>query len=133
VTASLGELMRQAGFTQAEMDKLLEAKRNSDTLVATETQAMNIVQGRYQGRHGADLLLAEPDLELARRILHDHAYHVEKARIMRPVDEFLAMLEARTERDRQGKPARGVAQCRDHPVGRHGAAGHGGEPDQPVP
>ncbi len=99
VTASLGELMRQAGFTQAEMDKLLEAKRNSDTLVATETQAMNIVQGRYQGRQGADLLLAEPDLELARRILHDHAYHVEKARIMRPVDEFLAMLEARTERE----------------------------------
>ncbi|BEV15805.1 methyl-accepting chemotaxis protein [Herbaspirillum sp. DW155] len=99
VTASLGELMQQAGFTQAEMDKLLEAKRNSDTLVATETRAMNIVQRHYQGRQGAELPLAEPDLALARQMLHDHAYHVEKARIMRPMDEFLLMLERRTERE----------------------------------
>ena len=99
VTASLAALMQQAGFTQAEMDKLLEAKRNSDTLVATETRAMNIVQGHYQGRPGTDLLLAEPDLALARKIMHDHAYHVEKARIMRPIDEFLTMMETRTEQE----------------------------------
>ena len=28
--------------------------------------------------------------------MHDHAYHVNKARIMRPVDQFFAMLDART-------------------------------------
>ncbi|MFY0100235.1 hypothetical protein ABTQ08_22475, partial [Acinetobacter baumannii] len=38
----------------------------------------------------------EPDLVRARELMHDHAYHVNKARIMRPVDQFFAMLDART-------------------------------------
>ncbi|RAM62802.1 methyl-accepting chemotaxis protein [Herbaspirillum rubrisubalbicans] len=96
LTASLESLMRQAGFSRAEMDKLMEAKNNSDALVATETRAMQMVKGRYQDQQGGFFRLAEPDLEQARTLMHDHAYHLEKARIMRPVDDFLAMLEART-------------------------------------
>ena len=30
------------------------------------------------------------------RLMHDTAYHREKARIMKPIDKFLAMLDART-------------------------------------
>src|SRR5690606_9107187 len=39
-TIALEELMKQAGFTEAEFAKLQEAQANSDGLVKTETIAM---------------------------------------------------------------------------------------------
>jgi len=46
-TIALTALMKQAGFSEAEMGKLTEAKNNSDDLVNTETKAMNMVKGLY--------------------------------------------------------------------------------------
>jgi methyl-accepting chemotaxis protein len=95
-SVALLDLMRQAGFSEAELAKLAEAKANSDALVKTETVAMNMVKGLYEDAQGNFTRRAEPDLAQARQLMHDHAYHVNKARIMRPVDQFFAMLDART-------------------------------------
>ena len=95
-SVALIALMREAGFTDAELAKLSEAKANSDALVKTETMAMNMVKGLYEDAQGNFTRRGEPDLVRARELMHDHAYHVNKARIMRPVDQFFAMLDART-------------------------------------
>jgi methyl-accepting chemotaxis protein len=95
-TVALLDLMKQAGFTEAELAKLAEAKANSDDLVRTETVAMNMVKGQYEDGKGGFTRQAEPDLAKARDMMHDLAYHQFKAKIMKPVDEFLVMLDERT-------------------------------------
>ncbi|MDN3578591.1 methyl-accepting chemotaxis protein [Chitinimonas viridis] len=94
---ALLDMMKAAGFSEAEFAKLNEAKANSDGLVKTETIAMNAVKGRFDDGQGGFSKTAEPDLELARRLMHDSAYHAEKARIMKPVDAFYQLMEQRTE------------------------------------
>jgi methyl-accepting chemotaxis protein len=93
---ALTDLMKRTGFTNGEMAKLEDAKRNSDDLVRTEVIAMNAVKGRFDDGKGGFTVSGPPDLELARKLMHDRNYHVNKARIMKPVDEFFAMLDART-------------------------------------
>ena len=95
-TVALQKLMQDAGFTEQEFAKLKEAQANSDGLVKTEVIAMNAVKGRFDDGKGGFTREAPPDLEMARRIMHDATYHQNKASIMRPLNEFLAMLDART-------------------------------------
>ncbi|MGR2678625.1 methyl-accepting chemotaxis protein [Chromobacterium haemolyticum] len=92
----LQQLMRQAGFTQQEFDKLGLAQANSDRLVKTETVAMNAMKGRFADGQGGFTRQGPPDPELARRILHDRQYHLDKAAIMQPVDVFYQLMEQRT-------------------------------------
>ena len=96
-TVSLTELMKQAGFTDAEFAKLKQAANNSDDLVKTETVAMNMVKGLYDDGSGQYTLQGEPDLEQARTMMHDLKYHQDKAKIMAPVDEFLVAVDTRTQ------------------------------------
>ncbi|HEX7116764.1 MAG TPA: methyl-accepting chemotaxis protein [Steroidobacter sp.] len=89
---ALHDLMKKAGFTEAELAKLREAERNSNDLVRIETLAMGMVE-RNAGA-------AEPDaadLATARQMMHDETYHQLKAKIMEPVDEFFAALDQRTQ------------------------------------
>ncbi|QBE62192.1 methyl-accepting chemotaxis protein [Pseudoduganella lutea] len=95
-SVSLQQLMQEAGFTEQEFGKLKEAQANSDGLVKTEVIAMNAVKGLFDDGKGGFTRKGEPDLELARRIMHDTTYHQNKARIMQPLNEFLAMLDGRT-------------------------------------
>ncbi|PXX74694.1 methyl-accepting chemotaxis protein [Rivihabitans pingtungensis] len=97
VKAPLLELMKQAGFSEAEFAKLNEAKANSDGLVNTETVAMNAVKGRFADGQGGFSREAPPDFELARKLMHDAAYHREKAKIMKPVDDFYLLMDQRTQ------------------------------------
>ena len=92
----LQELMKRVGFTPQEFDKLDQAKRVSDDLVRTETVAMNLVKARVAEGRGGAALAADPDAARARESMHDAAYHQNKARIMAPINEFLAMLDERT-------------------------------------
>jgi signal transduction histidine kinase/CheY-like chemotaxis protein len=94
---SLQILMKQAGFTDAELAELREAQNNSDALVKTETIAMNAVKGLYDDGHGHYIKKGEPDFEMARQIMHDDQYHKHKAAIMKPIDDFLQMINARTK------------------------------------
>ena len=96
-TVPLLQMMKEAGFTDAEFAKLKEAAGNSDDLVKTETIAMNLVKGLCDDGSGKFAQKCEPDPAKAQRLMHDPAYHQYKAKIMKPVDEFLRMLDERTE------------------------------------
>jgi methyl-accepting chemotaxis protein len=107
--ASLKRLMQEAGFTQQEFALLDESQNNSDGLVTTETIAMNAVKGLYDDGSGNYVVRREPDLEMSRRIMHDRAYHLDKDRIMNPIDRFADLLDSRTresvESNRKGTDA----------------------------
>jgi signal transduction histidine kinase/DNA-binding response OmpR family regulator len=96
---ALQALMRRLGFTDAEFAKLREAQANSDALVALEDRAMAAAKGLYPDTEGNYTVRGEPDLELARQLMHGAAYHRAKAEIMRPIEAFLVMVEARTAQE----------------------------------
>jgi methyl-accepting chemotaxis protein len=96
-TKSLRSIMQDLGFTENEFGKLKEAEQNSNSLVTTETIAMNAVKGLYDDGAGHYTKKAAPDLEMARRIMHDQKYHKDKELIMKPIEEFFTMLDQRTE------------------------------------
>jgi methyl-accepting chemotaxis protein len=96
-TISLNELMKRAGFTDAEFSKLNEATQNSNDLVKTETIAMNLVKGLYPDDAGNFTKAGTPDLDKARTMMNDAEYHRNKAKIMRPIDDFLGLLNSRTQ------------------------------------
>ncbi len=95
-TIALNDLMKKAGFTDAEFGKLTEAGDNSNDLVTTETIAMNAIKGLYDDGSGNYVVKKDPDPEMARRIMFDDKYHKDKAKIVRPIDEFFVMLDKRT-------------------------------------
>ncbi len=57
---------------------------------------MNAVKGVYRADDGQFTIKDEPDLAMARDLLHGQAYHEAKSRIMRPIDEFFSLLERRS-------------------------------------
>ncbi len=98
-SVSLQELMKRAGFTDAEFAKLTEAQKNSDGLVKAETIAMNMVKGLYDDGTGNFTKKGEPDLEGAWKLTHNQDYHTFKASIMKPISEFQVILDERTGKD----------------------------------
>lgn len=95
-TVPLRTLMERQGFTAAEFSKLKEAEDHSNALVTTENVAMHAVKGLYDDGRGGFTRKGEPDLELARRIMHDAKYHADKATIMSPIEDFEDLLDRRT-------------------------------------
>jgi len=95
-TKSLLQSMRDAGFTAGELEKLQEAKANSDTLVKLETRAMNAMKGQFIDAKGGYTLKGAPDPALARQLLYSQEYQQSKASVMEPVDAFFGALAART-------------------------------------
>lgn len=94
---SLEHLMREAGFSPEEFARLHAAQANSDALVQTERIAMNAVKGLYDDGKGKFVNRGSPDIPLATRLMHDPQYHVNKARIMEPIDDFFTLLDQRTQ------------------------------------
>jgi len=89
-TLPLIEIMRQAGFTPPELDKLTEAKKNSDGLTQTEFAAMKLIESK-------DLpAQMHRQKQKALELLHDETYHNAKASIMRPIDAFYILMNERT-------------------------------------
>jgi methyl-accepting chemotaxis protein len=95
---SLQDEMKKAGFTDQEFAKLKEAQGNSDDLVKAETIAMNAVKGLYDDGTGNFTKKDAPNPEMARNLVHDANYHKAKAKIMKPIDEFLELLDSRTSK-----------------------------------
>ena len=93
---SLHALMERSGFTEKEFALLSEAQAQSNALVKIETAAMNMVKGLYDDGQGNFTVKREPDMELARTMMHGADYHAIKAKIMKPVDDFLTELDRRT-------------------------------------
>ena len=94
---SLKQRLVDAGISQQELDKLAEAESHSDGLAKREAIAMNAMKGLFEDRNGAFTVRGEPDPTMARRLLNDQDYHLEKARIMEPIDDFIRLLLDRTE------------------------------------
>lgn len=99
-TVSLRDLLRQLGFTSEEFTRLAEAEDHSNALVQTERRAMHAMKGLFEDGAGGFSRKGEPDQALAIRIMHDAKYHADKAVIMRPIDDFFALLDHRTESNR---------------------------------
>lgn len=99
VTESLNSLMKKAGFTDKEFAKLKEANDNSNKLVSLEVKAMNAVKGKFQDSNGKYTISGEPNMKLARDLVHSKLYHKEKAKIMKPLDEFFVLMESRTAKE----------------------------------
>jgi signal transduction histidine kinase/DNA-binding response OmpR family regulator len=93
---SLDEMMRALEFSESEFAKLNEARSKSDRLVGLEIRAMNAAKGIFANENGKYEIRGEPDLNLARGLMHGEAYHSEKSEIMSTINEFLAMLDFRT-------------------------------------
>ena len=93
---ALNELMKKAGFTDREFAYLRDAEAQSNALVKLETAAMFMVKGLYDDGTGKFTVKREPNLEEARKMMHGPEYHAIKAKIMKPVDDFLSTLDERT-------------------------------------
>ncbi|MBL7225662.1 MAG: PAS domain S-box protein [Desulfobacteraceae bacterium] len=93
---SIEQRMIDFGFSEDETAKLLEAKKESDDLINLEDVAMNAIKGLYKDEDGRFTIKDEPDMAMARKLLHGKEYHDAKARIMRPIDQFFTLLEQRT-------------------------------------
>lgn len=93
---ALHELMVREGFTAAELALLTSAQKSSDALVQTERIAMNAAQGLFDDGAGNFTVRGAPDRARAIALLHDEAYRDNKARIMRPIDDFFVRLLRRT-------------------------------------
>ena len=89
-TIPLLEMMKQAGFTQSEFEKLAQAKKNSDLLTKTEFDAMNLVEQK------ASPTQMQINREKALTLLYDENYHQAKMSIMQPIQEFYMMMHERT-------------------------------------
>jgi two-component system sensor histidine kinase/response regulator len=98
---SLLNLMQQAGFTDQELAKLRQAEDRSNALVQTEEIAMHAMKGQYLDKSGGFSKQGTPDKALAIRLMNDAAYNHQKALIMQPIDEFMAMVEDRSASDLQ--------------------------------
>ncbi|MHC5006831.1 MAG: SpoIIE family protein phosphatase [Planctomycetota bacterium] len=99
---ALESLMREYGFSRGEFALLDRAKNLSDDLVVLEERAMHAVKGLFPDSTGAFSMRGEPDLTLARNLLHGPEYHKAKAAIMAPVDEFVSRVDARTAEEIAG-------------------------------
>ena len=95
VKRSLNQLMKDAGFTDSEFALLAETERRSNDLVKLETRAVMAVEGKFEDGQGG-YTQGEPDLALARNLLHGPDYHAIKAKIMEPLDQFYVQMEERT-------------------------------------
>ena len=94
---ALSDLMKHAGFSAAELAKLDEAAALSNALVNIEVTAMNLVKGHLEAQKNGTAQEDGADLAAARLMVHDVEYHANKAKIMQPVDEFLTLLDQRTQ------------------------------------
>lgn len=85
------ELMRQAGFSNEEFAKLAQAKKHSDELTRTEFKAMDIV--------GSTAPVSDANHLMAIKMLFDESYLARKSEIMRPIGEFITLVDLRTRKD----------------------------------
>jgi len=111
-TIALNDIMKRLNFTDEEFGKLKEAGDNSNDLVTTETIAMNAVKGLFDDGQGGYTKKGDVDLELARRIMFDDKYHSDKAKIVKPINDFFALLDTRTRSTVESYVARGNTYLR---------------------
>ncbi|MCG6657550.1 methyl-accepting chemotaxis protein [Halomonas campisalis] len=92
---ALLDLMRQAGFSEAELEALAEAERRSGALAELEGDAMTLAERAHRGLPHGDAAAFEQLLQ-AMEVVNGEAYHAHKANIMAAIDTFYDLLDRRT-------------------------------------
>jgi methyl-accepting chemotaxis protein len=95
-SASLTDLMKKAGLTDEEITEMNEVKSGTETLLKIENKAFLAMKGKYDDGTG-NLKAGKPDQALAIQLLHNDVYHLEKDKVMTPVEDFIAMHEIQTK------------------------------------
>ncbi len=93
---AISDAMKALGFSSKEFALLDKAKKNSNDLVNMEVEAMNAVKGIFKDENNKYTRKDVPDRQKAIQMLHSKAYHLAKAKIVKPVDAFFSALEKRT-------------------------------------
>ena len=93
---ALQELMRREHFTDEEFALLKESQVQSDHLVSMEEQAFAAMKGLYDDGRGNFTVQREPDPAYAVNLLFSEKYSDEKAAIMAPIQQFMKMIDKRT-------------------------------------
>lgn len=91
------ELMKQAGFTPAELGKMQEAKANSDALTKIEITAFNAIKGQFDDGSGHFSVIGAPNQAMAQELMFDQNYRAMVGRVMVPINDFLRMVDERTQ------------------------------------
>ncbi|TCI02258.1 diguanylate cyclase [Corallincola luteus] len=89
-------LLDQLGGTPEETALLKKTLSRSNELSAIETEAINAVKGLFKNEDGAYELQAAPRLDYARSLLYSKEYHLAKATIMYPIEQFYGLVDRRT-------------------------------------
>lgn len=92
------DLMKQAGFTPTELGKMQEAKANSDALTKIEITAFNAIKGRFDDGSGHFGVIGAPNQAMAQELMFDQNYRAMVGQVMRPINDFLRMVDERTQR-----------------------------------
>lgn len=100
--SSFIELMKRVSVTEQELKKLSEAEEHSNDLVAIEKSAFAAMKGLFIDESGNYSIKGESDPEFARGLLYSDSYHLAKANIMRPIEEFFILVDERLLKEQAG-------------------------------
>lgn len=94
----LEERFRSLDLSEAEIEQLALAKKESDWLSNIELIAMNAaVDGIYLDSEGELQRKAEPDQAFARELLYGQDYLEAVSRVMKPLDKVIALMTSRLD------------------------------------
>ncbi len=96
---SLKEIMKQLPFAKQELNKLKLSEFNSNDLVNLEVEAFKAMEGKYKDKNNKYTVRKEINQKYAIEMLHSQDYYLAKYKIMKPIDEFILMLDKRTEKE----------------------------------
>jgi sigma-B regulation protein RsbU (phosphoserine phosphatase) len=88
------DLLKEKGAGEDQLEFFEQAKSNSDELVAIEIEAFQALHGRFKDDAGNYSIEAPPNQRKAMDLLISDDYHVAKARIMKPIQEFMDTVES---------------------------------------
>ena len=92
------DIMKNLNFSTEEFSLLNTANKNSNELIATETQAMESIKAGYIVDGPFKPLANETVHNFALRLVFNNDYHKEVSSIMTSVDQFFSALDNRTSK-----------------------------------
>lgn len=95
-SVALVELMREAGFTTAEFEKIEQASKVGDEMIGIERVAFNAVKGLFDDGSGKFSVVGAPNPAMAQELLFEGKYTQDRTAMLKPLSQFLEMVDSRT-------------------------------------
>jgi Signal transduction histidine kinase involved in nitrogen fixation and metabolism regulation len=93
--------MREAGFTDKEMELMDSSIKESTDLITLEEIAINAVKGIYKDDKGEFSIKGEPNMKLAQEIMFSKEYVQTIHKINKPLVEFNHLVNERLQHNSQ--------------------------------